>query len=290
MVNESDVELVEQVPAIPTRDRDSHKGTYGRLLFVGGSRGMSGAISLSAIASLRAGAGLVTVATNASSLSTVASFDPCYMTLPLAEDRQGRIGLNALNEILWRAANANCVAIGPGFGRSWQLVRLVQELYQKLNVPMVIDADGLNALSQLPWGVAPAPRVLTPHPGEFERLIGLTNISRAEQIAAANRLAKEKRVTILLKGAGTWVTDGERGYRNSTGNPGMATGGSGDVLTGIIAAWIGQGYSSFDGAVLGAYLHGFAGDLAAEELGEVSLKATDLINFLPQAIKCKQSR
>lgn len=250
---------------------------------------MAGAIGLAAMACLRAGAGLTTVATADVCLDTVASYDPCYTTIALPSDSHGRITGSATRRLeeLW--PRFTCVALGPGLSQSDHLQLLVEDIYRDCPLPMVVDADGLNALAaKKNWFemVPRAPRVLTPHPGEFKRLAaGLTSDDRETQELAAADLATQSKTVILLKGKGTFVTDGDQGYRNSTGNPGMATGGSGDVLTGVIVALLAQGMSPFDAACAGAYVHGMAGDLAAGELGQVSLIATDLIRFLAGAMR-----
>ena len=255
---------------------------------------MSGAISLSGMACIRSGAGLVKLAVPDCILDTVAGFEASYMTIPLPCDGNGRIKLKSPRKLTEFLAPATCVACGPGLGRSKRLQLLVRSLYESVPQPMVIDADGLNALAAVDEGLTnPAgPRILTPHPGEFSRLtktMGESSQSREEQIAAAGELAAEHRIVIVLKGHRTVITDGSQTAENATGNPGMATGGTGDVLTGIIAALVCQGLSPFDAAVLGAHVHGTAGDLAAEELGQVSLIASDLLRFLPQAFRKLQS-
>jgi NAD(P)H-hydrate epimerase len=248
---------------------------------------MAGAVALAGMACLRSGAGLVKLAVPDGVLETVAGFEPSYMTSPLPCDASGRFSADAAATLLELAGTATCVACGPGIGRSQDLTYLVRELYRHLPQPMVIDADGLNALAGAPAGLkdAAGPRVLTPHPGEFSRLSGVSAASRREQIDAARKLAALHGVVVLLKGHGTFVTDGQREAVNTTGNPGMATGGTGDVLTGILTALICQGLSAFDAAVLGAHVHGLAGDLAAKELGQVSLIARDLVGFLPAAFR-----
>ena len=281
------------LPRLPARSPESHKGDYGRALLVGGSRGMTGAIALSGMAALRGGAGLVTLAVPESVLDVVAGFDPCYMTVPLPEhdNRPGQVCAPARTKIQTLADNATCVAFGPGVGRSDGLDLLVAWLYEHLPQPLVIDADGLNGLANRPDGLNDpgGPRILTPHPGEFRRVVGEEISDRDSAEAKAQQLARDHGIIIVLKGHRTFVTDGARTYHNPTGNPGMATGGSGDVLTGIITALICQGIPSFDAAQLGVYLHGLAGDLAAQELGEVGMIASDLIKCLPAVIANHQT-
>ena len=277
------------LPRLPPRKPDAHKGDFGRALLIGGSYGMAGAISLSGMACLRSGAGLVRLAVANKALPMVAAHDPCYMTTPLSCDDAGEFGMPAvIDELLPLTENATCVAIGPGLGRSEVRTRIVQHLYERLPQPLLVDADGLNALAEISQrnGRPPpsaGPRILTPHPGEFGRLTNRKFASRDEQITAAKIFAKEWKVVLVLKGQHSLITDGTQHELNQTGNPGMATGGSGDVLTGIITALVCQQLSPFEATVLGCHVHGLAGDLAANELGQVSLIATDLVKFLPAA-------
>jgi NAD(P)H-hydrate epimerase len=277
------------LPVLPERQADAHKGDFGRALLVGGSRGMSGAIGLAGMAALRSGAGLVTLAVPDICLDTVAAFEPSYMTAPLASDERGRIGQAAEAEIFRRAAVADCVACGPGLSRASHLTGLVARLYEVLWQPLVLDADGLSALAALEeaWPQAAGPRILTPHPGEFRRLRGgpARQASWEELARQAIEFAAERGCVLVLKGHRTLVTDGRRVTYNHSGNPGMATGGSGDVLTGVITALVCQGLAPFEAAQLGVYLHGLAGDLGAEQLGQVSLIARDLIDYLPRAFQ-----
>jgi ADP-dependent NAD(P)H-hydrate dehydratase len=284
--------LLNQLPQLRPRSADSHKGDFGRALLIGGSRGMSGAIALAGKATLRGGAGLVKLAVPDRIVETVASFDPCYMAIALPDGDQGRIEPPALEVIRDEAAAADCVAIGPGLGRSEALTELVTELYRSHQGPLVLDADALNALASSSTGLAGAagPRILTPHPGEFSRLIGGEKLSREAAIERAEQLAIEHGVVLVLKGNQTLVTDGRQSYRNATGNPGMATGGTGDCLTGIITALVCQQLSPFDAAVLGVHVHGRAGDLAAQQVGQVALIASDLLDYLAEALRGKAER
>ncbi|HXG12069.1 MAG TPA: NAD(P)H-hydrate dehydratase [Gemmataceae bacterium] len=282
------VEDVVSLPVLPPRPADSNKGDFGRVLVVAGSRGMSGAAILCASAALRGGAGLVRLAVPQEIVPIVASANPCYMTAPLPQDEQGRIAARAEAELLALARVNDVVALGPGLGQSPHLAGLAAALITQTRVPLVIDADGLNNLrdrTNLLRG-RPAPLVLTPHPGEFARLLqsDVATVQAARRDLAV-RFAAEHGVVLLLKGHGTLVTDGRRVYTNRTGNPGLATGGTGDVLTGLVAALLGQGLEPFAAAQLGAYLHGLAGDLARDQLGEVSLIAIDLLDYLPQAFR-----
>jgi NAD(P)H-hydrate epimerase len=274
---------------LPLRKPDAHKGDFGRAVLIGGSRGMSGAIALAGLAALRGGAGLVTLAVPDACLETVAAFEPSYMTAPLACDEAGRIRSEAEEEIIRLADVANGVACGPGLSRSPQLTALVATLYESLTQPLVLDADGLNALAALgDQRPAPAaPRILTPHPGEFRRLCGEpdSRTSREDLCRQAIELAAQCGWVLVLKGHRTLITDGQRVTYNTSGNPGMATGGAGDVLTGVITALVCQGLMPFEAAQLGVYLHGLAGDLAAKQVGQASLIARDLVTYLPQAFR-----
>lgn len=273
------------------RDRDAHKGDFGKILVVGGSRAMPGAAALAAMAALRSGAGLVKAAVPASAVPSVAAHFPCYTFLPCLEDREGFLHAAAAEAVLDEAARADALALGPGMGTSTGTGKVVRALVRRADKPMVIDADGLNLLA----GdldtllLRSAPAVLTPHPGEFARLDGARpSRDPAGRRAAAERLARKTGCVVLLKGWGTVVTDGRETYVNTTGNPGMATAGSGDVLTGMIAAFLAALPEPLAAAVLGAYLHGLAGDLAAEAVGEVSLTAKDVLDHLPAAIRRHQ--
>jgi ADP-dependent NAD(P)H-hydrate dehydratase len=278
------------LPKLPPRSADSHKGDFGRALLIGGSRGMAGAIGLAGMSCLRSGAGLVKLAVPECILDTVAGFEPSYMTMPLPCDSSGYLFAASYDQLAPLFQEATCVAVGPGLAKSAELSQLVRKLYTALRQPLVIDADALNALASLNGGLTQAagPRILTPHPGEFSRLAKYplgAKVSRVEQIAHAKELARDHQLVIVLKGHHSVITDGSREAINTTGNPGMATGGTGDVLTGVISALMCQGLSPFEAAVLGAHVHGLAGDLAAKELGQVSLVASDVITYLPKAFQ-----
>ncbi|MBN1972993.1 MAG: NAD(P)H-hydrate dehydratase [Sedimentisphaerales bacterium] len=283
------MQKIETIPKLKPRAADAHKGDFGKVCIIAGSLGMSGAAALAGRSALRAGAGLVRVAVPKSILPIVASIEPCFTTIPLPEDNEGRITSKAINKILEIVNDNDVLAVGPGMGTSRELRAILEVLLEQENLKLVIDADGLNNLAAIKnWHKKlKANLILTPHPGEMKRLwSGLFREKlpddRQEQ---AVKLAQITKSTVVLKGAGTIVTDSEKYYINSTGNPGMATAGSGDVLTGVIAAMLGQGLSSFDAAVLGVYIHGFAGDLAAEKLGQVAMITTDIIENLPYAFK-----
>ena len=281
------MELIETIPKLKPRPAEAHKGDFGKVLIIGGSVGMSGAAALAGRAALRAGAGLVRVATPKSVLPIVASIEPCFTTIALPEDSAGRISAKAINTILEAAGQNDAVAFGPGVGLSGGLCSVLHALLEQEALRLVIDADGLNNLAGMKdWPARlKAKLILTPHPGEMKRLWsgllrGQPPSGRSEQ---AVQFARRTNSIVVLKGAGTVVTDGERVYINKTGNPGMATAGSGDILTGVITALMGQGLSDFDAAVLGVYIHGLAGDIAAQKTGQVSLIATDIIDSLSDA-------
>ena len=283
------------LPQLAPRRPDSHKGDFGRVLVVAGSRGMAGAAALTGLATLRSGAGLVTVATPASVQATVASFSPCYMTVPLVEDDDGIADFANIVDLTAALDAYDVWAIGPGLGRSAGVAELVAQLYRDVRKPMVVDADGLNALATALGrnpGLLDKPggyRLLTPHPGEFARLAGGaaagSATERAAKVAKFCQRDSSGRTVTLLKGHETVVGDGERYAVNRTGNPGMATGGTGDCLTGVAAALLAQGLEPWDAARLAAHVHGLAGDLAASELGETSLIASDLVDYLPAAFR-----
>jgi ADP-dependent NAD(P)H-hydrate dehydratase len=278
----------DELPRLVSRKADSHKGDFGRGLVIGGSLGMAGAAALCGISVLRTGAGLVRVATPKSCLATVAGFDPSIMTLALAEDADGRISLEASEVIFAAVERATHFAVGPGLGRSPDLDRLVARLYTELKQPGVFDADALNALAGQPDALQNpgGPRVLTPHPGEFRTLIGGREPgARVAYHTEARTLASQTKSSVVLKGYRTFVTDGSRSYINNTGNPGMATAGMGDVLTGVITGLMCQGLNAYDAARLGTYIHGHAGDAAAEDQGHMSLIASDMLRYLPDSLR-----
>lgn len=279
------VQRVTELPTLPSRPADAHKGSFGRVVIAAGSRGMSGAAALAGLGALRGGAGLVYVAVPESILPIVAGIDPSYLTIPLPEDDHGRISKGAGSILLESLQEASAAAIGPGWGQSKKLTSLASKLYSSAECPLVVDADALNALaSSSGFSGALAPRILTPHPGEFSRMTGkpIAEIQQNREQFAID-FARENSVVLLLKGHETVITDGEKIAINPTGNPGMATGGSGDVLTGLIAALLAQKMEPFAAAQLGAYLHGLAGDCAAEEVAQHGLIASDLLLYLGDA-------
>ena len=283
------MQTIKKIPKLKPRARDAHKGDFGKVCIIAGSIGMSGAAALAGRAALRAGAGLVRVATPKSVLPIVASIEPSFTTVPLPEDSEGRIAANAINTILNLIPDNDCVAFGPGVGVTQGVHSVLQRLLTQEGLRLVIDADGLNNLSKINgWPEhTKANVILTPHPGEMKRLwAGLIRTPLpVDRRSQAITLANKTRTTVVLKGAGTIVTNGEKVYINDTGNPGMATAGAGDVLTGVITSLIGQGLGNFDAAVLGVYVHGLAGDIAAKKMGQISVIATDIIEALPEAFK-----
>jgi len=271
---------------LPDRPADAHKGTFGRVLIIAGSRGMSGAASLAGLGALRGGAGLVYVAVPKSIESIVASIEPSYLLVPQWEDDIGRMSVAALPDLSERSQSMDAVAIGPGWGQSDDLQQILRDLYAHVECPLVVDADALNLLAREPGSIAKhaGPRVLTPHPGEFARLTG-TDIKtvQADRQTRAEAFAAEHQVVLVLKGRASVITDGTTTYLNPTGNSGMSTGGTGDVLTGIVSALLAQGLAPLDAARTGAYLHGLAGDLAAAHFSEPGLIASDLPRYLGRA-------
>jgi len=287
------MQIIETIPKLKPRAIDAHKGDFGKVCIIAGSIGMSGAAALAGRSALRAGAGLVRVATPKSVLPIVASIEPSFTTIALPEDSLGRISAKAINPILEAVSENDVVAFGPGVGTSGALRSVLEALLEKDQLRLIIDADGLNNLAGIKdWpAVLKAKLILTPHPGEMKRLwSGLFREPLpSDRQQQAIQLAQQTKSVVALKGAGTVVTDGQKVYINKTGNPGMATAGSGDVLTGVITALVGQGLSDFDAAVLGVYIHGLAGDIAAEQIGQVSLMTTDIIDTLPEAFNRSQS-
>ena len=276
---------------LPVRDRYAHKGDFGKVLLLCGAVGYTGAAALAARAALRCGAGLVTVLTPEKAWPVVAAKLDEAMVRPVACDNEGRVSEAAKEEIERQLAKADCALIGPGLGRSEALDRLLPELLRAFDGPAVLDADGLNVfaghIDRLRG--AGSPVILTPHDGEFARLMPdeppLPKCDIAARCRAAARLAERSGCTVLLKGHRTVVTDGQEYYVNFTGNPGMATGGSGDVLSGIIVSLLGQGVAPLEAAALGAYLHGAAGDLCAAQIGECGLLAGDMIDTCARLLK-----
>lgn len=275
------------IPMLAPWARDAHKGDRGRICIIAGSLLMPGAAWLSGQAAARAGAGLVTIASASAAIPSLAAKVTIQTLRSLKSTRDGAISAAAVRPAAELARAFDALAIGPGLSADPGTIQFVKKLILQLERPFVLDADGLNAISSncKILQKSRAPRILTPHPGEAARLLktDIVNISE-RRVASAVRLATETGSVVLLKGAATVVTDGERVYINKTGNPGMATGGSGDVLTGILAALLGRGLEPMDAAVLGAHVHGRAGDLAARAIGEQGMIATDMLDTIPSAL------
>jgi len=274
---------------ISARKLDAHKGNFGHIFILAGASGLTGAAYLTSQACLLSGSGLVT-------LGIPKSLNPIMevkltevMTKPLAETKQFSLSLRALAQIKKILPEINALAIGPGLSQNYETQRLVRQLLLFVTQPAVLDADGINALvgnlkilKNLKCGL-----VITPHPGEMARLLNLkVSEIQKNRVRVAKDFAKKYNLVVALKGYRTVVAaPNGKAYINDTGNPGMASAGCGDVLTGIIASFLGQGMDGFKAARLGVYLHGLAGDYAARKKGKISLIATDILNKLPQAFK-----
>ncbi len=280
------------------RNPTVHKGDLGRVFILAGSRGMVGAAHLAGMAALRSGAGLVTVGVPDAVYLVIAKRESELMIRPLPSTDQGTLSLKGFLEIKRFCATQNVLAIGPGLSQHASTQKLIRKVIQTTELPLVVDADGLNALKGnlqvlnkgdrlLYRENQPVPFILTPHSGEFVRVFGGTlDDSDSMRKKRALDAAQKHGGVIVLKGHRTVITAPEGNFHiNATGNPGMATAGSGDVLTGIIAALVGQGLAPFEAACLGAHVHGLAGDLAVEKVGQVSLTAGDILRFLPEAFK-----
>jgi hydroxyethylthiazole kinase-like uncharacterized protein yjeF len=272
-VTESDIAAL-----LHPRKRVSHKGTYGHALLIAGSRGMMGASVLSARAALRAGVGLLTVHI---------PFDERHIIQVAVPEALCELDEQDSFSSISTLEKYTSIAVGPGLGRKTETVKAIAQLLENYRKPMVIDADALNILAEHTHllHLIPPGSILTPHPKEFERLVGSWK-DDFERLEKQKRLSAKLQSVIILKGAFTSIaTPDGKVYFNPTGNPGMATGGSGDVLTGILAALLAQGYASVDAALVSVYIHGLAGDLAARDLGMISLMASDLITFMPKAFQ-----
>ena len=281
MIRRLNHELV--LSLLPDRNPWGHKGNFGKLLLLCGSRGYTGAAFFAAMGALRSGAGLVFLGVPESiyGIEAVKLNEPVIFPLP---DAGGRLSADAVPEILARLPQMDAVLVGPGLGQSEGTLAVVRAVLEKAECPVVVDADGINVLSahrDLLRG-RKLPTILTPHDGEFARLGGVIGEDR---MAAAAALAEELGCTVLLKGHETCITDGTDGYINPTGNPGMAVGGSGDVLAGVITAMLGAGLPPLEAAACGAWLHGASGDRCAAELGQYGMLPTDMLSALPRLMK-----
>ena len=268
---------------LPDREPWGHKGTYGKILLLCGSKGYTGAAYFAAMGALRTGAGLVFLGVPESiyAIEAVKLNEP--VVFPLPED-EGKLGILAIPEILERLPKMDAVLIGCGLGQSAGTLAVVRAVLENAKCPVIVDADGINVLKEHKDILRGRqhPTVLTPHDGEFVRIGGVLQEDRMEAAAA---LARDLGCIVLLKGHRTCITDGRTGYRNTTGNPGMAVGGSGDVLAGMIVSLLGQGLAPMEAAACGAWLHGAAGDLCAGELGQYAMLPTDMLNALPRLLK-----
>lgn len=281
MIRRLNHELV--LSLLPDRNPWGHKGNFGKLLLLCGSRGYTGAAFFAAMGALRSGAGLVFLGVPESiyGIEAVKLNEPVIFPLP---DAGGRLSADAVPEILTRLHQMDAVLVGPGLGQSEGTLAVVRVVLENAQCPVVVDADGINVLSahrDLLRG-RKSPTILTPHDGEFARLGGVIGEDR---MAAAAALAEELGCVVLLKGHETCITDGVNGYINPTGNPGMAVGGSGDVLAGVITALLGAGLPPLEAAACGAWLHGAAGDRCAAELGQYGMLPTDMLSALPRLMK-----
>jgi NAD(P)H-hydrate epimerase len=293
------VELIQKDSVssfIKPRERYSHKGDYGHVLIIAGSKGKTGAALMCAKACLRSGAGLVTIGVPESLIGVMQGRITEEMTLPLADDGKGMFSINAIDKILsFISSKIQAVAIGPGIGISPDTEMLVAEIIKTSPVALIIDADGINSLSANPDTLKQAKSsvVLTPHPGEMARLCSRALNStyktfdiEKDRLGITSRLSCEYGVNVVLKGVPSVIASPDgRVFVNISGNPGMATGGSGDVLTGIIASFVGQGLNPLNASISGVYIHGLAGDLASEKKGEYSMIASDLIESMPDAFR-----
>ncbi|NOX96875.1 MAG: NAD(P)H-hydrate dehydratase [Nitrospirae bacterium] len=278
----------------PYRRRETHKGNYGHILVLAGSTGFTGAAALAGLGALRSGGGLITLGVARSLNPVLEAKLTEVMTKPLPETGEGSLSLEAEGDILELVQRMDALAVGPGLSIHPETQELVKRLITKINKPMVIDADGLNGLAGdiSLLTKSPASIIITPHPGEMGRLLGMTVAEvQSDRIGVARQAALQMGIVIVLKGARTVISDPEGNvYVNPTGNPGMASGGMGDILTGMIASFIGQGLTELEAAKAGVYIHGLAGDIAAGTQGEIGLIATDLLDKLPLAIKQLQQK
>ena len=268
---------------LPDRKTDAHKGDFGKILLLCGSRGYTGAAALAAMGALRSGAGLVYLGVPECIYTIEATKLNEAIVFPLP-DGSGKLSADALPQILEMLPAMDAVLFGPGWEKSEGNFLIAKEILETLERPVVVDADGINVLAKHMDIVRErkAPTILTPHPGEFARLGGNNSIDRQ---AAAEEFALGNGCILLLKGHNTVITDGKQTYINPTGNPGMAVGGSGDVLSGIIVSLVGQGIDPLKAAACGAWLHGAAGDVCAEKIGQYGMLPSDMVEALPRLMK-----
>lgn len=276
---------IRTLPPLPARPAAAHKGDFGRVLVVGGSVGMSGAPILAAAAALRSGAGLVELAVPWSVYLPAAARLPAALVRPLTETPDGALDA-AAEEMRAVLEPATAAAVGPGMGKTEGALRTLRLLIDGAKIPVVFDADALNLLAAKPLDLKKLRRdaVLTPHPGEMARLCGRERDNvQADRLGTAAGFARDHGVIVVLKGAGTIVTDGDRFFTNTTGSHGLARGGTGDVLAGVLAALLARRIDPFDAAVLAVHAHGLAGDIAQERLGAMGMTADDVVEALPGA-------
>ncbi|MEE9604548.1 MAG: NAD(P)H-hydrate dehydratase [Candidatus Scalindua sp.] len=286
---------VKNLPKLISRKRNTHKGNYGRVLVLAGSPGMTGAAYLCCKAALRSGSGIVTLGIPKSLNFVMETKLTCVMTHPLPETKALTLSNRGREEILKLCERHDVVALGPGLSQQPETKNLILWLIKTIDRSIVIDADGINALTgklHILYNIKKNV-VLTPHPGEMSRLINLDsakdvqkkrlNIATQFVKSIHEQLGKGKDFILVLKGDKTIVADYNKVYINRTGNPGMATAGTGDVLTGIIVSLIGQGFNVFNASQLGVHIHGLAGDMASKKKGKVSMIASDILDFLPNA-------
>ena len=279
----------EFLEIMPERKKDSHKGDYGHVLVLAGSMGLTGAAALCSLGALRCGCGLVTLGIPRSLNAIMETKLTEVMTRPLPETRNVSLSLEALPKIKKMVKGVDAVALGPGLSIDKGTKRLVNKLVKVIDKPLVIDADALNCIASNIAALksVKSPIIITPHPGEMSRLSGLEidTIQRNRQKVAKD-LARQCNLIVVLKGNNTVVSDGKgNNFVNKSGNPGMGTGGTGDILTGMIASFLAQGVPAFKAAKLAVYIHGKAGDLAAREKGEIGLIAGDILEKVPEAFK-----
>ena len=282
------LEAVRLLPCLPPRRRDAHKGDFGHALVIAGSRGKGGAARLAALGALRAGCGLVTAAVPAGLQAGMVSRAMEAMTEGMPETPPGTLAASALPLLLQAARRKQAIAIGPGLTSHPETEKLIRALVPRLEVPVVLDADGINAFAGEAGSLSGRrrPLVLTPHPGEMARLLGMTTAEvQSDRVGLARAFARRHACCLVLKGHRSLIaTPGGRVLVNPTGNPGMATGGSGDVLAGLLAGLLAQGIEAENAVKIGVYLHGLAGDLAAAEVGEMPLIARDILARFPAAL------
>ncbi len=281
----------EEVKALlPQRSSDSHKGTFGTVLCLAGSVGMTGAAALTALSALRSGCGIVTLGIPESLNDSLEEKLTEVITKPLPETAERTLALEAIEEIFSLLKKADVLALGPGLSTHQETRDVVRRVVERVTIPTLIDADGLNNLSfdPTPLKIPNRTLILTPHPGEMSRLLGLpVEEVKRNRMEVVRKAAKEFHAVVVLKDSPTVIADssGEEGFINPTGNSGLATAGSGDVLTGMIAGFLAQGLSPLNASRLGVYLHGLAGDIAVREKTEHGLIASDILDAIPQAIQ-----